>query len=73
MSDRNTTRSVQSLGMESDRSGASTHIADQERLMHDGGETTSHLDNLMCLNESRGLLCGANEQHQQLELHAQLM
>ena len=58
-------QSVHSLGMsESERSGASTHIAD---LVQDGTETTSHLDNLMGLNESRGLLCGGNEQQDILE------
>jgi len=58
-------QSVHSLGMsESDRSGASTHIAD---LAQDSSEITSHLDNLMGLNENRGLLCGGNEQQDMLE------
>ena len=66
--DRDAARSVQSLGMESVRSGASTQL--ELNLTTDSAETTSHLDNLMCLNESRGLLCGADEQQEQLGQHA---
>ena len=58
-------QSVHSVGMsESERSGASTHIAD---LMQDGSDITSHLDNLMGLNEGRGLLCGGAEQQEMLD------
>ena len=42
------TRSVHSMGMESERSAASTNLAD---LVADGGETSAHLDNLMGLNQ----------------------
>ena len=51
-------RSVHSIGMESERSTASTNLAD---IVAEGSETTAHLDNLMGLNE-RGILC-ADEQH----------
>lgn len=46
-----TTRSVHSMGMESERSAASTNFAD---LANEGNEATAHLDNLIGLNE-RGL------------------
>jgi len=43
------TRSVHSMGMESERSAASTNLA--EMSTSDGSETTAHLENLMGLNE----------------------
>ena len=42
---------------------ASTNLAD---LVADGSDSTTHLDNLMGLNE-RGLLCSEGEQHDSLE------
>lgn len=56
------TRSVHSMGMESERSAASTSLADLSASGGDGSETTTHLDNLVGLNEQRGLLCSEGEQ-----------
>ena len=41
-------RSLHSVGMESERSAASTNLAD---VMIEGTDTTAHLDNLVGLNE----------------------
>ena len=60
--DADATRSVHSMGMESERSAASTILAE----VADGSETTAHLDNLMGLNE-RGLLCSEGGQQDLLE------
>jgi serine/threonine protein kinase len=61
--DADAARSVHSVGMESERSAASTNLAD---MMNDGAESSAHLDNLMGLNE-RGLLCSEGEQQNMLE------
>ena len=50
-------RSVTSVGIESERSAASTHLAELASEMNES--QTSHLDNLMCLNERGG--CGGGE------------